>query len=188
MTLAEAVQFVAEELTWEQADGKAGEPSADQSMQRLLGYKSWMAASSEGPLWYRGLAEEPEDKLIGGVKAMLDRLQAQYIVVGHTVESKADITPRFESRVFLLDTGMLKETYGGRASALEIQDGHFRAHYADGEPKALPAPASGKTFPPVSHSPGYRRVPVADRARVGTIDVEKRGTISGPAHVGRFPW
>jgi hypothetical protein len=113
-----------------------------------------MAAASEGPLWYRGLAQEPEDKLIGGVKAMLERLQAQYIVVGHTVESKADITPRFENRVFLLDTGMLAEVYKGRASALEIQDGHFTARYADGEPRVLPAPPNGKTVSPGFPRPG----------------------------------
>jgi hypothetical protein len=107
-----------------------------------------MAAASEGPLWYRGLAQEPEDKLIGGVKAMLERLQAQYIVVGHSVESKADIIPRFESRVFLLDTGMLREAYAGRGSALEIQNGIFTAYHADGEPRVLPAPPNGKAVSP----------------------------------------
>jgi hypothetical protein len=148
MMFAEAVRFAGEELKWLQAAGNADVPGADLPMTRLLGYKNWMAVSAQGPLWYRGLAQEPEEKLIGGVKAMLERLQAQYIVVGHTVESKADITPRFENRVFLLDTGMLKEEYGGRATALEIQNGRFTAHYAEGEPKALPAPASGKNVPP----------------------------------------
>ena len=154
MTLAEAVRFAGEELTWVQAGGRAEVPAVDQRMQELVGYRSWMAAASEGPLWYRGLAQEPEDKLIGGVKAMLERLQAQYIVVGHTVESKADITPRFENRVFLLDTGMLAEVYKGRASALEIQDGHFTARYADGEPRVLPAPPNGKTVSPGFPRPG----------------------------------
>ena len=41
-----------------------------------------MAASAGGPLWYRGLAEAPEDSLGAGVQAMLGRLQAQHIVVG----------------------------------------------------------------------------------------------------------
>jgi hypothetical protein len=145
MTLPEAVRFVGEEVTWLQAAGKAAAPGAGQSMQRLLGYKNWMAASSEGPLWYRGLAEEPENTLIDGVKAMLARLQLQYIVVGHTVQSKEDITPRFESRVFLLDTGMLTQVYGGRATALEIQNGHFEALSADKEPVALPAPPGAKS-------------------------------------------
>lgn len=107
-----------------------------------------MAASSAGPLWFRGLAEEPEDKLMEGVKAMLARLQAQYIVIGHTVASKADVIPRFESRVFLLDTGMLRETYGGRGSALDIQNGRFTVQYADGDARAIAAPSSGKTGQP----------------------------------------
>jgi hypothetical protein len=154
MTFAEAVRFTDEELTWLTAAGKADVLAPDPAMTRLLGYKNWITVSAEGPLWYRGLAAEPEEKLIVGVKAMLERLQAQYIVVGHTVESKLDITPRFESRVFLLDTGMLKEVYGGRASALEIQNGSFTARYAEGEPKALPAPASGKTESAVVRQPG----------------------------------
>ena len=78
---------------------------------------------------------------------MLDRLQARFIAVGHTVQSKTDITPRFENRVFLLDTGMLASEYKGRPSALEIQDGRFTAHYADGDPVALPAPPGGSKIP-----------------------------------------
>lgn len=148
MTLAEAVRFVGEEVKWLQAGGKAEVPGADQPMLRLIGYKSWMVASSDGPLWYRGLAEAPEASLVDGVRAMLDRLQAQYLVVGHTVVSKADIIPRFESRVFLLDTGMLRQAYGGRAAALEIRNGRFVAYYADRDPVALPAPPSQKPGSP----------------------------------------
>jgi hypothetical protein len=141
MKLAEAVQYAGEELKWLQASGQVDKDKAVQEMQKLVGYKSLLAASSEGPLWYRGLAQEPEEKLMGGVKALLERLKALYIVDGHTVLSKSDITVRFENHVFLLDTGMLKEEYGGRASALEIQNGRFTAYYADAEPKVLPSPA-----------------------------------------------
>jgi hypothetical protein len=147
MTLAEAVRFVGEELTWLQAGGAAARPAVDRAMRQLVGYRNWMAASSEGPLWYRGLAEQPEEKLIDGLNGMLDRLQARYIVIGHTVVSKADVTTRFGNRVFLLDVGMLKESYGGRAAALDIQIGKFTAYYADGEPKALGAP-SARAEPP----------------------------------------
>ncbi|MBZ5497351.1 MAG: metallophosphoesterase [Acidobacteriia bacterium] len=147
MTLTEAVQYVGEELKWVQARGPADDPEAVQAMQKLLGYSSWMAASSDGPLWYRGLAQEPEEKLMGGVTAMLARLKALYIVEGHTVLSKSDITPRFDNHVFLIDTGMLKEAYDGRATALEILEGKFTAYYADGAPKSLAAPRSGKTDP-----------------------------------------
>jgi hypothetical protein len=43
------------------------------------------------------------------------------------------IFPRFERRVFLIDTGMLSTYYkGGRASALEIDGSRVTAIYSDG--------------------------------------------------------
>jgi hypothetical protein len=72
---------------------------------------------------------------------MLDRLGAAYIVTGHSVVAGKAVTTRFESRVFLIDTGMLREAYAGRASALEIRDGSFVAHEVDRTPRLLPPPA-----------------------------------------------
>jgi len=144
MTMVESLRFVGEELKWLEAGGKAAGPEAEQAMRKLLGYDTWMATSPEGPLWYRGLAESPEEKLADGVKAMLERLQVRYIVIGHSVVSKTDVTLRFGNRVYLLDTGMLSEVYKGRATALEIVNGRFSALHADGAPIVLPAPPNGK--------------------------------------------
>ncbi len=145
MKLEEAMRQVDEELKWMQARGKVEDPEVVQQMQQLLGLSNWMITSPEGPLWYRGLALEPEEKLTDALKALLARLKAQYIVEGHTVLSKSAITTRFDNHVFLIDTGMLKEVYGGRASALEIQNGQFTARYADGEREILVAPGLWKT-------------------------------------------
>lgn len=145
MTLAEGVRSAEEELKWLQAGGKPAAPAGDRAALRLLGYRRWMAASPDGPLWYRGLAEGPEEGLVDGVKAMLERLQARYIVVGHTVVSKTDVTVRFGDRVFLLDTGMLEEAFGGRATALEIRNGQFTEYHADGSSRILPAPPVRET-------------------------------------------
>ena len=140
MTLAEAVRSAEEELKWLEAGGQTSTPDGDRAALKLLGYQRWMAASPEGPLWYRGLAEGPEEGLIDPLKAMLDRLHARYIVVGHTVVSKTDVTVRFGDRVFLLDTGMLEKAFGGRATALEIRNGQFTAYHADGSSLILPSP------------------------------------------------
>lgn len=140
MTLQEGVQAASDELQWIVARGEATHPEGDRAALKLVGYERWMAASPAGPLWYRGLAEGPEESLIGPLEAMLERLQARYIVVGHTVVSRSDVTIRFGSRVFLLDTGMLAEVFGGRATALEIKDGRFLAWHADGSPVSLPTP------------------------------------------------
>jgi hypothetical protein len=147
MTLAEAVKWLGEEVSWVQSRGPVEDPDALKAMQTLIGYKSWMAASSDGPLWYRGLAEDPEEKLKDSVAEMLVRLKANFIVDGHTVLSKSDIIQRFENHVFLIDTGMLKGSYSGRASALEIKNGQFTAYYAGGESKILAAPGALKKEP-----------------------------------------
>jgi hypothetical protein len=43
---------------------------------------------------------------------------------------------------------MLKESFAGRASALEIQDGRFTVYTTDAEPRVLPPPGSGKAAVP----------------------------------------
>jgi hypothetical protein len=153
MTFAEAVRFAEEEGAWYLAASKAGEKpvevKAGAEIVRLLGYKNWITVSADGPLWYRGLATEPESKLDESLTAMLERLKAKYIVVGHSVLVGKEVTARFDSRVFLMDTGMLKEAFAGRASALEIQDGRFTVYSNDAEPKVLPPPGSAKTAVPV---------------------------------------
>jgi hypothetical protein len=88
---------------------------------------------------------------------MLARLGATFIVSGHTVVATTGVTQRFANRVFLLDTGMLKEEYKGRASALEVQDGRFTAYYADGDPKSLPAPGAARRSPDRTEALAFSR-------------------------------
>lgn len=99
--------------------------------RRMLDLPNGLLMSDHSPLWFRGLAVEPEERYEKGLNKMLDRLDAHYIVLGHTVLPEHTVTARFNHRVFLIDTGMLKSYYGGRASALEIRDGKFTAYYAD---------------------------------------------------------
>jgi hypothetical protein len=148
MNLQEAVRQVVEELKWIQARGRVDDPKAEQEMRKLAGYQSWISVSEEGPLWYRGLSQEPEETLMVDVKAMLAQLGVQYLVAGHTVQIGFRIMPRFGNHVFLIDTGMFKEAFGGRASALEIQNGKFLGYYVDGEPQILTAPPRGYAVPP----------------------------------------
>jgi aminoglycoside/choline kinase family phosphotransferase len=96
-------------------------------------------------------ALEPEEKRKALLEALLERLKVQYLVAGHMVRPKFDLVPRFDNHVFLIDTGMLKEVYGGRASALEFRDGTVTAYYTDGEPQVLVAPGGGATAPASSH-------------------------------------
>jgi hypothetical protein len=150
MTLREAIAHLEEERTWLQAQAKPGDPVIGGQIQKLLGYRQWMAAASDGPLWYRGLTKESEPTLAAGLDALLARFGARYMVVGHTVQAKATVTEWLANRVFAIDTGMLPEEYKGRASALEIKDGRFTVYYADGTTQALQAPEPLTIKAPIS--------------------------------------
>lgn len=75
----------------------------------------------EGPLWYRGLAQQPEADEEQHLQAALAAYGAKRIVIGHTV-SPGTIWPRFGGRVVMIDVGMAAN-YGGRTACLVIEDG-----------------------------------------------------------------
>jgi hypothetical protein len=95
---------------------------------------SLFASSGDGPLWYRGLATEPEATFAPAVDRILRQLGARAIVVGHTPgPSLGRIVTRFGGRVILIDTGMLEGKFypGGTPSALELHGGTLTAIYGD---------------------------------------------------------
>ena len=97
------------------------------------------ASSETGPLWYRGLVQEPESSFAPVLEDILRRMEARAIVIGHTV-APGRITPRFGGRVIQIDTGMLDGEFypGGAPSALEIRGAGVTAIYLDRR-EALPA-------------------------------------------------
>jgi len=91
-----------------------------------------LGSRADGPLWYRGLAQEDEAAFAPQIEEILSKLEARAIVTGHNVASGGRIASRFGGKVFQIDTGMLTSSYPeGRASALEIRDGRFTAIYED---------------------------------------------------------
>jgi hypothetical protein len=125
---------IVEEVKKEVAQLKtAKEPEAIQMAQGLesfLSFGSWYITHPDGPLWYRGYAEEQEGRFEPSIDNILANLKAKNIVVGHTVTPTKEITARFSKRVFLIDTGMLKSHYNGRCAALVIENDKFTAVYA----------------------------------------------------------
>ena len=102
-----------------------------------------LSNSETGPLWYRGLASDPEEKLSAELDMTLETLGAKTIVIGHTVSSSRNIVTRFGGRVVQIDTGMLDGKFfpNGRPSALEIDGEKLTAIYETNR-EALPlAPA-----------------------------------------------
>jgi hypothetical protein len=92
-----------------------------------------LSTSEDGPLWYRGLAQEDETAFASEVDAILRALGARAIVTGHTVTQDGRVRTRFGGRVVQIDTGMLGGSFypSGRAAALEIKDGQLTAIYED---------------------------------------------------------
>ena len=90
-----------------------------------------LAGRADGPLWYRGLAQEP-DAFAPQVDDILSKLHARAIVIAHTVTAPGKVTTRFGNRVILIDTGMNPAYVSdGRASALEIRGDEVAAIYVD---------------------------------------------------------
>ncbi len=92
----------------------------------------WYLRWDFGPFWFRGYTTWTDEEAATALPPILDGLGAKHFVVGHSPQEKLRIVKRFDSRVFLIDTGMLAEYYGGVPAALEIVDGRFEAIYLDG--------------------------------------------------------
>ena len=94
-----------------------------------------LVESSDGPLWYRGLATNPEATELSAMIAMLEFYGASQIVVGHT-PTRGIINPRFDGKAIVIDVGLAAH-YGSGMAALLIEDGKlFSIHR--GKTIALP--------------------------------------------------
>jgi len=132
-TLQEISAAVQAELS---AERKSHVPTDEQKQARLirfLGFGEWLSVRVDGPLWFRGYDQWSEEEGTAQIGKVLESYNAKRIVVGHTVQKGGTMRPRFNNKVFLIDTGMLSSYYpGGRASALEIQgDTKLMAKYMD---------------------------------------------------------
>ncbi|KAI9567401.1 Metallo-dependent phosphatase-like protein [Boletus coccyginus] len=75
--------------------------------------------SSDGPLWYRGWAEETESKVCEKVDEVLQKTGTRRMVMGHTPNLQ-NIMARCGGKVLIIDTG-ISHAYGGALSALSIE-------------------------------------------------------------------
>jgi hypothetical protein len=88
-----------------------------------------------GPLWFRGFATWTDEEGAARISQLLSRYKVERFVTGHTPIKSGRITPRFDGRVVLIDTGLSEffRKFGGRPSALELKDGRLTAIYLDGQ-------------------------------------------------------
>jgi hypothetical protein len=94
----------------------------------------------DGPLWYRGnvaccrLVEEER------LQASLDAIGATRVVIGHTPTQGRRILERFDGDVIEVDTGMLRERYGGSGNALIIEGDRLAVVNEDSQEITSPQP------------------------------------------------
>ena len=119
----------------------------------LINWSDWYLNHPDGPFWFRGTARWNEDAGIPVMSRLLDGLGVTRQVVGHTPQASQRIQARFDNRVFLIDTGMLKSVYGGVPSALEITGDTVVAIY----PTERQVLVEGLGDPPPSPSPTHLR-------------------------------
>src|SRR5262249_5347875 len=136
--LAEATAAARAELEFRKAGGAPPLASFEENqktvalLEGFLQYDTWFSFHPDGPLWFRGYSEWPDEEGEAKLAPLLSKLHVNHVVAGHTVQAKGEIRSRFGGKVFLIDTGMLASHYpGGKASALEIARGNFTAIYLD---------------------------------------------------------
>jgi hypothetical protein len=100
--------------------------------------KDGTVMDSEGPLWYRGLAQGDETALESHVNSALKNYQAGRIVIGHTLTDGV-ILPRFGGKVLMIDVG-LSRVFDSRPrmACLVIENGRAYALHR-GEKLELPS-------------------------------------------------
>jgi calcineurin-like phosphoesterase family protein len=114
----------AAQMALEKAKGKDAE-----TLKTFLGLGGWLSINENGPLWFRGLAQWP-DAEGAKIQELIKTYAIARFVVGHTPQAGGQIGSRFDGKVYLIDTGMLSSYFpGGRASALNLQDGKITFIY-----------------------------------------------------------
>ncbi|RPD60099.1 Metallo-dependent phosphatase [Lentinus tigrinus ALCF2SS1-7] len=88
---------------------------------------------SDGPLWYRGWALDPEEKVCKEVDDVLKKTGTRRMVMGHTPDFQK-IVSRCDGKIIIIDTG-ISHAYGGALSALSVTYTLTPADDASGEKK-----------------------------------------------------
>jgi hypothetical protein len=158
------------------AELKSRVPATDERQAKIrefLKFQDWLSVRVDGPLWFRGYDHWSEEEGVPQASKVLQAYKARHLVVGHTVQKSGRIRPRFDNKVFLIDTGMLSSYYpGGRASALEIcGDGKFIAVYQDQQVVLLDsAGSSPQNGEPGGHPGAGDATPAAEKVAVLPAD------------------
>jgi len=98
-------------------------------LSRGISINRTIAYQPDSPLWFRDFAQGEKNGLKEDLEYVLNNLNADTMVIGHTVIDKANFSEEdlrhFDGKVWAIDTG-ISEAYWGELSALIIKDGKFQ--------------------------------------------------------------
>jgi hypothetical protein len=97
--------------------------------------------ADDGPLWYRGLAEDNGEAIAAHIEQVLKTNGIKRIVIGHTPTAGA-VIPRFDGKVILIDVGL--SAYYGSHRACLVREGEKL--YAVHRTEKIPLPADAASF------------------------------------------
>jgi len=80
--------------------------------------------SSQGPVWFRGYAEDRGTAVTEELTASLESTGCDFTVIAHSV-SMAGVSTRFSGRAVMIDTGM-SECYGGTAQCIVLDQRGYK--------------------------------------------------------------
>ncbi|KAI9293527.1 Metallo-dependent phosphatase [Neoconidiobolus thromboides FSU 785] len=107
-----------------------------------LSKRSIFTQKGDGPLWYRGYANDDEDEVCSKLTKALDNLGAKRMVMGHTIQKNNKITTRCNNRAILIDVAISSYYDGGHLAALELNDSYTRAVYPNDQFEYFDPPES----------------------------------------------
>jgi len=116
---------------------------AEEASKALLTMQDEEIFTPKGPTWFRGQALCSPYTEAENLDASLAKLGVARVVEGHTPSTDGRVLSRFDGRVVLLDTGMLRSEYKGYPAAYVFDNGRWTVAYADRpgqrvQPEVLP--------------------------------------------------
>ncbi|HSC06500.1 MAG TPA: metallophosphoesterase [Steroidobacteraceae bacterium] len=102
-----------------------------EAQSKMLAELQEQLFASDTPMWYRGQALCYPLTEADNLDTALRALGVVRVVAGHTPSEDGKVHSRFDGKVILLDTGMLKSAYDGTPSALVFENGQWSVVYAN---------------------------------------------------------
>ncbi|WP_223668479.1 metallophosphoesterase [Kangiella shandongensis] len=131
-------------------------PSTVKKARRFLKVADSLMLTTFGPIWYRGniychIYSERQT-----LDNALQRFHSKQILVGHTPDKSRKVRSRFDNRLILLDTGMLRSHYHGHPSAVIIENDALQVLNIDDSSNTAPIPdPTRKPLYPDGHNDDY---------------------------------